>query len=420
VLQRLSQRRDEKRASSSRVQRRITSAQFDPSGRIAVVGRSAEDDKLASVQVWNVDHLAGSQTQMLTGANASFQPSTSTRQDQPEQTLQLPEMLGTAEVVLPLDSRTMLTMNNNAAFKWDLSTKKLIKSYRAHSQLTEACFSFDGQFVATGSRSVKIWNANTGEALAKLESPHVGPVRSVQFAPQAIGATGYVLATGGDDGTASLWQWDSKTRKFTKLKQRSFVGTEGADKRVVRRVRFSPGSDRLLVVGDGGLAQLWDLRRSTTMTLPGANDDQGFVCGGFSPDGKCVAAGSTDHTVRIWELPNVGGEPELPIVMSGHSDTVNDVAMLGKNKTELRLMTASSDGTARVWDPRLNERDDQGKHPRAREVISLRRHTGNVNSIDITGDGGLMMTTGSDGMVILWPAAATPVEPQRKNLFDAL
>ncbi len=420
VLQRLSQRRDEQDASSSRSRRRITSAHFDPSGRIAVVGRAAEDDKPASVQVWNVDHLTGSQTHMLTGTNASFQRSTSTRQDQPAQTLQLPETLGTAEVVLPLDTLTMLTMNNNAAFKWDLSTTKLIKSYRAHSQLTEACFSFDGQFVATGSRSVKIWNANTGEALAKLESPHVGPVRSVQFAPQAIGATGYVFATGGDDGTARLWQWDPKTGKFTALKQRSFVEAEAADKSVVRRVRFSPASDRLLVVGDGGLAQLWDLRKSTTMILPGTNDEPGFVCGAFSPDGTCLAAGSTDHTVRIWVLPIAGSAPELPTVMRGHSDTVNDVVMLGKNETELRLMTASSDGTARVWDPRLNERDDQGKHPRAREIISLRRHTGNVNSIDVTGDGRLMMTAGSDGMVILWPAGAAPVEPERQNLFDAL
>ena len=115
-----------------------------------------------------------------------------------------------------------------------------------------------------------------------------------------------------------------------------------------------------------------------------------------------------------------GGDPELPIVMRGHSDTVNDIALLGENRVDLRLMTASSDGTARVWDPRLGERDDQGKHPGAREIISLRRHTGNVNAIDTTDDGGLMMTAGSDGQVILWPAGAPPAKPKRKNLFDAL
>ncbi len=162
-----------------------------------------------------------------------------------------------------------------------------------------------------------------------------------------------------------------------------------------------------------------DLRRSTTTQVAGTSDED-FVCGAFSQDGSCVAAGSTDRAVRIWVLPNAGGDPELPIVMRGHSDTVNDIALLGENKAELRLMTASSDGTARVWDPRLSERDDQGKHPGPREILSLRRHTGNVNAIDTTRDGRLMMTAGSDGTVILWPAGAPPVKPKRKNLFDAI
>ncbi len=69
VLQQLTQRRDDKDNISRRVQRRITSAQFDASGRIAVVGRAAEDNQPASVQIWNVDQLAGSQSRVLTGSS---------------------------------------------------------------------------------------------------------------------------------------------------------------------------------------------------------------------------------------------------------------------------------------------------------------------------------------------------------------
>jgi len=50
-----------------------------------------------------------------------------------------------------------------------------------------------------------------------------------------------------------------------------------------------------------------------------------------------------------------------------------------------------------------------GETDRGREIISLRRHQGGVTSLDTTKDGDLLMTAGSDGAVILWPADP-PVE----------
>ena len=63
------------------------------------------------------------------------------------------------------------------------------------------------------------------------------------------------------------------------------------------------------------------------------------------------------------------------------------------------MLSASADDTARVWDPRLQVTSREG-----RELLSLRRHRGDVTAIDATGDGQLVMTAGTDGQVILWPA----------------
>ena len=120
--------------------------------------------------------------------------------------------------------------------------------------------------------------------------------------------------------------------------------------------------------------------------------------------------------MRIWQLPGPGEHPSPPILLTGHADTVNDITMLGESAGELRVMTASSDDSARVWDPRLGETDERGNHPGGREVLSLRQHVGDVTAIDITDDGQLLMTAGRDGTVILWPAEP----PSEENLFDAL
>jgi WD40 repeat protein len=323
-------------------------------------------------------------------------------------------VLGTPEAVVAIDDQTMMTMNKNAAFKWDLGTDQLVKSYRAHAKLTEASFSFDGRFVATGSRSVKIWNSATGQALEKLESPR--PIHSVQFAPLPLGPTKYVFATGGNDGIARLWSWDPKKREITPLDENAVPAAGRNESRpIIRRVRFSPQGDRLFVVGDNGLARLRDLNQpaaSISLDVPEAGD---FTCAAFSKDGSCIAAGGTDKMVRIWQLPGPGRQPTPPIVLAGHADTINDVALLGESASELRVMSASSDDSARVWDPRLGDQHEHGNQLDGREVISL-RHIGDVTAIDVTKDGQLLMTGGIDGTVILWPAAP----PSAGNLFDAL
>ncbi len=402
VLDRVVDQRDDGELSSRRIRQRITSAQLDPAGKVAVVSYAAPDDQPAVIRVWRLDQPAGDRGDDNKGSE-----------------IQLPKTLGTAEVVLPIDGQTLLTMNENAAFKWDLRSDELIKSYRAHAELTEASFSFDGQYVATGSRSVKIWDAATGQAVAKLESPR--PIRTVQFAPQSSGPTQYVFATGGHQGIAELWTWNPETREIVLLDQHEIAKADGeSEPPIIRRVRFSPDADRLLVVGDAGLARVLDLKQAGESLSLDTPDGGDFRCAGFSEDGTLVAAGGTDKLVRIWDLSKADEQMDPPIVLSGHADTVNDLALFGTSRFNLRVMTASSDDTARVWDPRLDVLDDEGKHPGGREVISLRQHSGDVTAIAITDvvedsdKDQLLMTAGRDGTVILWPAA-----PPR-NLFDSV
>jgi WD40 repeat protein len=69
----------------------------------------------------------------------------------------------------------------------------------------------------------------------------------------------------------------------------------------------------------------------------------GAVCSvSFSPDGKRVASGSDDGTVRVWDLAT--GQA---VVLKGHKHVVSQVCFSPDGK---RLASASWDKTVRIWD----------------------------------------------------------------------
>jgi WD40 repeat protein/serine/threonine protein kinase len=314
-------------------------------------------------------------------------------------TFQLPTELGAAGIAVPISNQSMLTLNGDAAFLWDLESMGHIKSYRAHGGVTRASFSFDGRFVATSSRSVKIWDANTGLSVSKLENPHRGPVRAMQFSP--VGPQ-YILATASDDGVARIWTWDPKSKEFTQIRELQVAGVRrdadqpGSANIPIRSVDFSPDGRALLTVGAQGTTRIWQLADST-MSAYDVNDPVTLTCGVFSPDGKWIVAGGDDKLARMWK---VGAAVDAPIVFQGHADRIEDIQVLMDGSTQPRILTASRDKSARVWDPRIGSPDKL-----AREVVALRRHTQGVTAIDVTTDGQLLMTAGRDGAVILWPAA---------------
>jgi TPR repeat protein len=79
------------------------------------------------------------------------------------------------------------------------------------------------------------------------------------------------------------------------------------------------------------------------MTAPHASE---VTSAAYSPDGARVVTASLDRTARIWDART--GAPVA--ILSGHSDHVNS-AMYSPDG--LRIVTASNDTTAGIWDARI-------------------------------------------------------------------
>jgi WD domain, G-beta repeat len=75
--------------------------------------------------------------------------------------------------------------------------------------------------------------------------------------------------------------------------------------------------------------------------------------------------------------------------LEGHAGYIQDVAFLGED----HVVSASGDGTAKVWDLKTRE-----------ETLTLRGHTGPLNNVAVAPDGMVIATAGSDGTAKLWDA----------------
>src|SRR5262245_16053129 len=85
---------------------------------------------------------------------------------------------------------------------------------------------------------------------------------------------------------------------------------------------------------------LWRLSHRFSSTLHHNNTISSVA---FSPDGKRLATGSADRTVKLWDAAT--GQEML--TLKGHSDSVTSVAFSPDGK---RLATGSDDRTVKLWD----------------------------------------------------------------------
>ena len=106
----------------------------------------------------------------------------------------------------------------------------------------------------------------------------------------------------------------------------------------------------------------------------------------FSPDGKRIVTGSSDNTARLWdaETGKSIGEP-----LKGHESYVYSVAFSPDGKL---VATASFDKTARLWDAATGKPIGE----------PLRGHQGPVNSVAFSPDGRRIVTGSTDKTARLW------------------
>ena len=107
----------------------------------------------------------------------------------------------------------------------------------------------------------------------------------------------------------------------------------------------------------------------------------------FSPDGARIVTASDDGTARLWDAAT-GKEIA---VLRGHEGYVRSAAF---SPDGARIVTASDDRTARLWDAATGK-----------EIAVLRGHEGYVRSVAFSPDGARIVTASHDRTARVWDAA---------------
>jgi predicted oxidoreductase (fatty acid repression mutant protein) len=109
-----------------------------------------------------------------------------------------------------------------------------------------------------------------------------------------------------------------------------------------------------------------------------------IISAAFSADGKRVVTASRDRTARIWDAES----GEEMAVLKGHTSRVSSAAFSADGR---RVVTASQDSTARIWDA------DSGE-----EIAVLKGHTDSVLSAAFNADGKRVVTASFDDTAHIW------------------
>ncbi|MCP4697748.1 MAG: CHAT domain-containing protein [Gammaproteobacteria bacterium] len=307
----------------------------------------------------------------------------------------------------PDGSRVVTTSNDGTARLWDVSSGEALVVLREHEGgVHTAAFSPDGQQVVTASReTVRLWDMSSGEALSVLRG-HEGGVHTAAFSPDG---SQIVTAGGYADKTARLW--DAKSGETLAVLR----GHKGG----VYDAAFSPDGSQVVTVGgfSDKTVRLWDARSGKALAVlrehcEGHEPKDSLGCAvmtaTFSPDGSRVVTASSDKTARLWDVSS----GEALAVLHGH----DEAAAFSPDGSRVVTVGGYNDKTARLWDARSGE-----------ALTVLRGHKESVYDAAFSPDGSQVVTASWDKTARLWDAKSGKAltvlrghceEYDLKNSFD--
>jgi WD40 repeat protein len=280
---------------------------------------------------------------------------------------------------------------------------------RHRNYVTSVAYSPDGKFFATASEDseVHVWDAATGALLHTYRG----------HSPIGLGA----VAINSDGTVAASADWLGNIRLWELATGKDILALKGHNGPVMNLAFDRSGSLLASLALDSAerTARVWDVATGAARLVLPVNAHKGIA---ISPDGKRLVADTRGGKIGVYDAES--GDELLELI--GHS---RNITALDFNADGSRLLSASLDGSIRLWDSAsgapvwrraLGEMvfdvdftpDDQqvlaggdrgmvyACSAKSGELLfDLRAHSGPVNTLAACPNGAFVLTGGEDNAV---------------------
>ncbi|PSN64962.1 WD40 repeat-like protein [Corynespora cassiicola Philippines] len=251
---------------------------------------------------------------------------------------------------LALTSSYLISASKDTTIRiWSLETQRLVhpplEGHFSSVLCVAASEPLDLIFSSGADCRLIIWRLSTGERLHSAEKVHSEGITTIAISSK-------YLATGSKDCSIKVWDLDKLAKK---LETTYRPNDTDSSKAVVTLTNNSVSpinsvllTERCLIAGSAdGTITVWETSTWDPVRTM-ATHSAGISCLAISPDETKIVGGSSDHTLRIFDLTT--GSQELRLTVS--SSLVRSVCVPPGERSEglRRIISGSYDGAVHVWE----------------------------------------------------------------------
>jgi WD40 repeat protein len=221
---------------------------------------------------------------------------------------------------------------------WDATTGLEafpLEEFSGKERLFALAFHPSGKWLvgAGVDRKIVVWNSQSGKAQCIL-GEHSAEITTLSFSPK-----GKYLGSVGYDDTVQVWDAAKMDQPQTNLFRFRGLCSGRMD-----LLAFTPDESRLAICEDDDTITIHDLTPSgrEVRLVNHLHRPSALV---FGPDGRWLASGGGDCTIRIWD-PNSGSVLKT---FRSHAEIIGRLR-LSEWRGHTMLVSGSRDSTVRFWD----------------------------------------------------------------------